>query len=334
MTRLIQLTLSVLLSGLLCTPASGQFNSGRATVSLSVNNEIYPYREFATYVLPNEHLGLCLQTDDVLDLDIVAGSGTLDYISDCRWIWTAPGQEGLTSLIVNRGNREIMKLNIFVMTPGERLRNGRIGEVEIGPYPTTREDSPLYQRPDGFIRVTEDLLNTPVSPHFVLGQFITPLDDSFPKYIVLRERLLLKLEVLMEKLNELGYEAQSLSVISGYMTPAFNASIGGSPESRHIYGGAATIIVDTNNDGRMDDLNADNIIDRRDGQVLFDIIDELYSEPGKEFLRGGLFLYPDANGRGPMIMLDARGFRRRWTDERDMPPIPENLRPKHIRQFR
>lgn len=313
--------------------SSAQLNTGRASFSVSVNNEIYPYQEFATYVLPQEHLGLCLLTDDYLDLDVTATSGVLDHISDCRWIWTAPEEQGLNEIVISRGNREVMKLNVFVMTPDRLLRNGRIGDVSMGTYPRALEDSPIYQKPDGFIQVTADNLNTPVSPHFVLGQFVTPLDNSFPKYIVLRERLLLKLEILMERLNDLGYEAQSLAVVAGYMTPAYNASIGGQAQSRHIYGGAATIIVDTDGDGRMDDLNRDNVVDERDGQLLFNIIDELYSEPGKEYLRGGLYLYRNANKKGPIVMIDARGFRRRWTNESDAPPIPANLRPKHFRQF-
>lgn len=313
------------------TTGFADYESGRAEVSLSINNEVYPYTEFATYVLPDEHLGLCLLADDLSGLQVTATSGEIDFIDDCRWIWTASREQGLSEINVLRGSDVLISLNVFVMTPAGELENGRIANTLVGEYPEPIEDSPIYLPPDGFIRVTEDLIGTPVSPNFVLGQFITELDGDYPKYIVLRERLLLKLEVLLERLNETGIEAESLSIVSAYMTPAYNRSIGGGEHSRHIYGGAATVIVDHDADGRMDDLDKNGVLDNRDGQFLFDLIDDLYSEPGREYLRGGLFLYNSQNS--PSVMLDARGFRKRWPNESEAPPIPENLRGKHKRQF-
>ncbi|MDA1370338.1 MAG: D-Ala-D-Ala carboxypeptidase family metallohydrolase [Proteobacteria bacterium] len=314
-------------------PCFADYDLGRSEIAVSINNEIYPYKNFATYVLPQEHLGICLLSDNLERLRITANTGTLDPIEDCRWIWTAPDEPGQAQINILRGDELLMSLNVFVMTPASELVNGRIDNVIVGEYPEPIEDSPIYQQPDGFIRVTEDMVDTPVSPNFVLGQFITSLDSSFPKYIVLRERLLLKLEALLERLNEQGIEAESLAVIAGYMTPDFNRSIGGQTHSRHIYGGAASVIIDRDADGKMDDLDGNGVIDTRDGGVLFDIIDELYSEPGKEFLRGGLFLYSASGDRGPAVLLDARGFRMRWPNASDVPPLPENLRPKHKRQF-
>jgi len=326
----------ILLAITLCIVSStayAAFDSGRSEISISVNNEIYPYKEFAIYVLPSEHLGICLLADNPDQYLVQAEDGDLDYIDDCRWIWTAPVQPGLTQLSVSADNDVKMSINVFVMTPGSELSNGRINDTEIGDYPEPLEDSPIYLPPDGFIRVTAELIDTPVSPNFVLGQFISPLDDNFPKYVVLRERLLLKLEALLERLNETGVEAESLAIIAGYLTPAYNESIGGLIRSRHIYGGAATVIVDKDGDGRMDDLDGNGRVDNRDGVFLFNIIDELYSEAGKEYLRGGLYLYNDSNNAAPSVRLDARGFRKRWPNESEIPPLPENLRPKHKRQL-
>lgn len=330
----IRLVLILVFSLLGASSSFAEFDSGRSSISVSINNEIYPYHEFATYVLPQEHLGICLQADDYSDIVVSAGSGELDYVAGCRWIWTAPATAGLNEIRFTRGSLELMKINAFVMLPGRRLVNNKIDGVEMGAYPQPLENSPIYQKPDGFIQVTAENVNTAVSPHFVLGQFVTPSDDSYPKYIVLRERLLLKLEILLERLAERGFEAESLSVVSGYMSPAFNADLGGPAQSRHIYGGAASIILDRDADGRMDDLNADDVIDSRDGQILFDLIDELYSEPGKEYLSGGLFLYSNPANAGPVVLIDARGFRKRWVDGNGVPPIPMSLRPKHKRQFR
>ena len=314
--------------------SNAEFDPGKAGFNILVNNEIYPYEKFATYVLPEEHLGICINASYPENYEIIAEAGVLDFLDHCRWIWTAPAKRGLTSLLIKeKNNRDSMQLNVFLMTPANQMKNGRIEGIEIGSYPKTLDTSPLYQHPDGFIKVTAENQSTPVSPHFVLGQFVTPADNQFPKFIVLRERLLLKLEALVERLNDRDHEVESLSVIAGYMTPAYNKSIGGSLNSRHIYGGAAAIIIDTDEDGLMDDLDGNGMVDDLDGQLLFNIINALYSEPGKEYLRGGLFLHKKTPKRGPYVMLDARGYRKRWTNDSVTPTLPEHLKPKHKREF-
>ncbi len=334
MKLIYKLLFSVFVAYVTIQNSFADFENGKTGFSIIINNEVYPYKEFAVYVLPKEPLGLCINANGADEYNVVAKSGELVKIDDCRWIWTAPADTGLTQLkISNESNADRMILNIFVMTPAGKIKNDTIEGIKIGRYPEALDNSPLYQKPDGFIRVAKDILATPVSPHFVLGQFVTPFDNKFPKYIVLRERLLLKLETLVERLNDLGYSAESLSIIAGYMTPAYNASIGQPEYSRHIYGGAATVIIDADADGRMDDLDKNGSIDDADVTILFNIIDDLYSEAGKEYLRGGLFLYTSTISSGPYIMLDARGYRKRWSSETPLPTLPDNLHPKHKRQF-
>ncbi len=311
-----------------------EFDDGTSAFSITVNNEIYPYREFAIYVLPYEQLGICINADNSDDYTVKAENGILLHLGDCRWSWTAPASTGMTRLkIANEVNEDRMLLNVFVMTPAAKMKNGVLDDVTIGKYPPPIDNSPLYQKPDGFIKVSEDMLATSLSPHFVLGQFITPSGSAYPKYIVLRERLLLKLEALVTRLNELGYTTSSLSIISGYMTPHYNASIGGQEYSRHLYGGAATVVIDNDADGKMDDLDKNGTIDTADAEILFNIIDKLYGEPGKEYLRGGLYLYTASTRHGPSVMLDARGYRKRWDKENALPGLPDNLKPKHKRSF-
>lgn len=120
----------------------------------------------------------------------------------------------------------------------------------------------------------------PVSPHFVLGQFVSDRSDAFPKYIVLRERLLLKLEALLERVNR-THRADSFSILSAYRTPVRNEAVRGAAYSRHIYGGAAAIIVDrAPADGIMDDLDGDGAITKGDADLLFEIADSLFRETG------------------------------------------------------
>jgi hypothetical protein len=95
-----------------------EFDAGKSSFSVTVNNEIYPYREFATYVLPQEHLSICVNTTDSEQVELIADSCKLMHVDDCRWIWIAPDRIGLTSLkIINKANKDVIKLNVFVMTP-------------------------------------------------------------------------------------------------------------------------------------------------------------------------------------------------------------------------
>lgn len=322
------------LLGLSCSgQLLAQYDDGRASLSVIINNEIYPYREFASYVLPAEHLNICPIADDADELIVSAEAGLLDRLEDCRWIWTAPDEPGMVRIQIADANTVLMTLNVFVMVPSSAMRNGSIEGYAIGEYPPPLEDSPIYLPPDGFIRVTQDLLSVNVSPNFKLGQFVSQQDDVFPKFIVLRERLLLKLEVLLESLNDAGVAADSLSIVRGYITPQRSRELGFSRETRHIYGGAASLILDRDGDGRMDDINGDGALNRLDGMELFKFADELFSIPGKEYLQGGLYLYDDQRAATTVLMLDARGFRKRWENSSALPELPAELRPKHKRQF-
>ena len=60
---------------------------------------------------------------------------------------------------------------------------------------------------------------TLVAPHFTLGQFVSKQPGGYPKYLVLRERLLLKLEMLLEEASRLGIPAHTFRILSGYRTP-------------------------------------------------------------------------------------------------------------------
>jgi hypothetical protein len=128
-----------------------------------------------------------------------------------------------------------MALNVFVMIPFERARDGSLNGYRIGKYP----DKPLrgleaYRNPRGFVEMTAE--NTPISPHFRLGQFKCKQDGGPPRYVVLEERLLLKLERVLAEVNSHGYASDTLHVMSGYRTPAYNAAIRNVKYSRHQWG--------------------------------------------------------------------------------------------------
>ncbi len=300
-------------------PVLAQFDNGRSDFSVVINNEIYGYNEFSVYALPHESLMIRTVGQTDLPISIETSIGDLDRLGDNRWIWKAPEKSGLTHIRLTRSDNESITLSVFVMVPSTLLRNGHVNGKLIGEYPPPLSDDPLYLRPDGFIEVTQENISTRLSPHFTLGQFASSTDDKFPRYIVLRERLLLKLEALLERVNENGITADTFKIIAGYLTPDYVINSGRDPYSRHIYGGAALIAVDmTPVDDQMDDLNQDGVINNSDARVLFDIADQLYQEADKRYLSGGLFLYRQANELGPYVMIDARGFRQRWLEESEL----------------
>jgi len=194
------------------------------------------------------------------------------------------------------------------------------GECELvcGAFSSTPERSKksgeaLYLPPDGYIELTEDNADLKLSPHFKLSQFPSKQSSNYPKYLVLREQLLLKLELLLEQVNREGIAADTFTVMSGYRTPYYNAAIKNVPYSRHVFGGAADIYVDVSpRDDVMDDLNRDGRFDYRDAQYLYEIADRLFGDPRLATLRGGLGVYRSNAAHGPFLHVDARQQRARW----------------------
>jgi hypothetical protein len=207
---------------------------------------------------------------------------------------------------------ETVTLNAFVMvaTTSVGWLNGyRIGTYERRPL----RGNPAYSRPVGFVEVTEANRGTLVAPDFTLGQFISKQPGRFPKYLVLRERLLLKLEMILEEARSFGVSATTFRVLSGYRTPFYNRSIGNETRySRHVYGDAADIFVDEDGDGVMDDLNHDGRVSLEDAEVLAAVVEGLSRKSWYQPFEGGLGVYPASRSHGPFIHVDVRGRPVRW----------------------
>ena len=94
-------------------------------------------------------------------------------------------------------------------------------------------------------------------------------NGDYPKYISIDVRLILKLEYILESLNNNGIECHTLAILSGYRTPYYNKVIGNVKYSRHIYGSAADIFIDESpQDDFMDDLNKDGKVNLVDFSIL------------------------------------------------------------------
>lgn len=284
------------------------YESGRAAFTLVVNDELaIPYRVFAVYVLPGESLTLRAPAAEV-----TAQSGRLTSSGRSNWQWVAPNDPGITNVVLTAG-RDSIRLNVFILNPASRVENGRLNGYTIGDYPAPLRGDPVYSAPDGYIELTAATANVELSPHFRLSHFPSKQAGGFPKYLVLREDLFLKLELLLEHVNASGTAAETFTIMSGFRTPVYNRAIGNGQHSRHIYGGAADIYIDDSPaDGIMDDLNGDGILNFRDAQFLYRLADEYFGRPENAHLRGGLGVYRSTSAHGPFLHIDARRVRARW----------------------
>lgn len=287
----------------------------RARFALKFKDEVSPYALMSTFVLPGEQLDVeaVFTEQQPAALEASVEAGELVRLGPDRWRWTAPAEPGVHCLTVREaGAAEGTCLNAFVMAPyrGEEALNGyRIGRYE----PTPLEGKATYARPAGLVEVTRANLGTWVSPHFRLAQFVGKQQSDYPKYLVLRTRLLLKLESVLEELDTRGVDADTLFVMSGYRTPFYNAAIGNrTTYSRHSYGDAADVFVDRDDDGRMDDINRDGKSDLGDALLIYGMVESLAESTWFQPFEGGLGIYPPNPRFGPMVHLDTRGERARW----------------------
>ncbi|HSU92522.1 MAG TPA: D-Ala-D-Ala carboxypeptidase family metallohydrolase [Gemmatimonadaceae bacterium] len=207
--------------------------------------------------------------------------------------------------------------SLITMLPFSAKHAGRIGSYHIGNWPHEKHPSSSleYANPNGFIEVTAQNESTYVSEHFRLSDFLThDQQDTWPKYLVLNERLVDKLELVIEDLNAHGVHVEHLAVMSGFRTPEYNrqgvGEGGRARDSRHQYGDAADVYVDNNGSGRMNDLNHDGRIDSRDAKVIRDAVDRV--EAAHPELVGGVGVYRGNSMHGPFAHVDARGVRARW----------------------
>ena len=302
------------------SPATEGFESDRAGFSIRFRDVTVPYRVFMARVRPGERLAFeALATGPETApaagaFSADASAGTLEKLGSARFAWIAPDQPGIYPIRVSRaGTGDEIQLNAIVVHPLEHMASGEVHGYPIGDYPSEPyRGLPQYEPPIGFIQLTPENADTRVSPHFTLGQFPTKAPGGFPKYVVLTEKLLIKLEMLLEEANRRGLEIPTFQVLSGFRSPWYNAGIGRPLYSRHIYGDAADIYVDEDRNGVMDDLNRDGKIDLNDADMLYRIVEAMDGDASTEHLVGGLGKYPTTSNHGPFIHVDTREYRARW----------------------
>ena len=205
---------------------------------------------------------------------------------------------------------------VFTMRSfGQKVR-ALLNGYKLGYWPQEkgRLRSEAYKNPDGFIEVTSENEDTRVSEHFRLRDFVSHgQKDVWPKYVVLREPLLDKLELVIEDLNDHGVNSEGMRIRSGFRTPAHNFAVrgeGSARDSRHQFGDAADVFIDQEGNGRMSDLNGDGRVNFADVKLILDAVERV--EARYPELVGGTGLYAYSGRSGPFAHIDVRGTRARW----------------------
>lgn len=203
----------------------------------------------------------------------------------------------------------------FIQRPFGHKRGEMLGAYRLGWWPAERwMMASNYLNPDGFVEVHPGVADVQVSEHFRLADFLTR-DQQFtwPRFLVLEERLIDKLELVLQELDARGIPSGRVVVLSGFRAPYHNdrrIDEGAARASRHLFGDAADIIIDADGDGRMDDLNGDGRRDLRDLDVIgaaVAAVERRYPE-----LIGGLGTYAAMGPSGPFAHIDVRGTSARW----------------------
>lgn len=205
--------------------------------------------------------------------------------------------------------------HLFIQRPFGQKRGEMLGTYRLGMWPAERwMMAENYLNPDGFVEVELENVDTPLSSHFRLRDFLThDQQQMWPRYVALEERLIDKLELVLGELRNRGIAEGRVVVLSGFRAPYYNdlrIDEGAARASRHQFGDAADLIIDANGDGRMDDLNRDGRSDMRDLDVIgaaVAAVEQRYPE-----LVGGLGTYAAMGPSGPFAHIDVRGTSARW----------------------
>jgi len=209
----------------------------------------------------------------------------------------------------NLGFQTVFTMRAF----GQKVRASLNG-YKMGYWPAEkgRVRSDAYRNPDGFVEVTRENEDTRVSEHFRLRDFVSHGQENvWPKYLVIREPLLDKLELVIQDLNAHGINAEGMRIRSGFRTPARNSAVrgeGSARDSRHQFGDAVDVFIDQEGTGRMSDLNGDGKVNFNDVKLILAAVERVEAKYPE--LVGGTGLYTGRSGS--FAHIDVRGVRARW----------------------
>jgi uncharacterized protein YcbK (DUF882 family) len=310
------LLIAILATMIAAARAADAFDTKTASFAITFHDETSAYRDSALVSMPGAAVVFNAVGGPAGDYDATTTAGTLVQQGLHQWRWTAPDRPG-TYLIRfdGPGKKDAIAVHAFVMVPASDVKNGMLNGYRIGEYPATAlKGNPIYLPPPGFIEVTKDNQDTKVSPHFTLRQFLCKEDTTrnYPKYVLFKERLPLKLEAVLEQVNAMGFAVDTLHVMSAFRTPFYNHAIGDVKYSMHQWGSAADVYIDPQNTNRMADLNRDGHVDIQDSKFLYDAVERMLATKDLARFQGGMGYYPATAAHPPFVHVDVRGTAARW----------------------
>jgi len=214
---------------------------------------------------------------------------------------------------VRMGGRTIT-ITLVTVVPYSKLRNGKLDGYRVGEYNAVPlKGLAQYERPKGFIRLSDRNDDLWLSDHYRMRDFQCKLDGT-TKYLIVRTDALVKLEILQHELETRhGLRFDKFTIMSGYRTPYYNAKVGNETSySRHLYGDAMDVYIDRDRNGKMDDVNRDGRIDTADARFLLRVAEKIDESEEWGWLKGGAGVYHANAAHGPYIHVDARGYVARW----------------------
>ena len=222
---------------------------------------------------------------------------------------TAPSEPGFYELALVRGavRRIVDGLAVSVMVPFATKRGPVLEGYRIGTFLAERGRGES-ELPAGFVRVTSELANVPITRHLRLGDFLTRVDQQqWPRYAAIDPRVLDKLELVMAEVarargDSTGHLRVELNVHSGFRTPFYNRTLPrAARDSRHQYGEAIDVAIDADGDGEL------TVSDVKLVALAVERVEAAHPD-----LVGGMGVYTSRGYQQPFVHIDVRGTRARW----------------------
>ena len=309
--RAVKIVVLCLLAGAATSARADDVPAGER---LRARGLTYPYDEGAIFAMPGEKIPLAVTAPATRLYSIDAPLGALISTGPNKWTWEAPVKPGVYSLkLKNPAGSTVADFSAFVMVPSGAVRSGILNGFQIGHYPQTPlKGNAIYAPPKAFIEVTKENEDTKVSPSFRVKHFLTKQKSGYPKYLVLDERLIYLLEAIGADLEDRGWDADDISIMSGYRTPFYNKQLDDTKYSLHQWGRASDIFLDKDGNGVMDDFNKDKVVTKADAVALANVLERLAKSPELSSFIGGIGIYGANAAHGPFVHVDTRPWRARW----------------------
>ncbi|MBI2796269.1 MAG: DUF882 domain-containing protein [Gemmatimonadetes bacterium] len=213
------------------------------------------------------------------------------------------------ALVADGQRRMVNGVTVGVLVPFEEKQGRTLNGYRMGTWRGERDR--VHEVPSGFLEVRESDVDRPLTRHLRVSDFLTHDGQAqWPRYIAVDGRLLDKLELVLEVLEQAqgamrvgaGAPRFAIEVRSGFRTPYHNARVPGSArDSRHQFGEAADVQVDVDRDGRF------TLKDLRRVVKAIETVEREHPD-----LQGGLGLYTSRRHGAPYVHMDVRGDRVRW----------------------